>query len=544
MEEQELEQIRSINHHLRQAIEQVGEGVLIVDGDFSADVRGPRIVYANRAVGLLTEYHPAELIGQPLGLVYDPDNLEHLLARLAAVLKAGRTFEMEKNCVLKEGRQEPFIWTIRGMKDEEGRAVSFVLTLRPVPLALEKVIAGLPAGEQKIVTEDDPELLIEEKLEQSRVESLAMLAGGIAHDFNNELTAITSNLSLTRLETQEGTEIRQRIEDSLEACDNAQSLAQQILDFTKGRTPMVQVVRPGKLLKKVSKLTLMGSLVRSELKISEGIWGVEADERQLRQVLSNLMINARQAMPDGGVVQANLENIEIEVDSVPGLSAGRYVLTTVRDRGCGIAPENLEKIFEPYFTTKETGSGIGLATCRAIIQRHGGTITVKSSLNAGTEFKVYLPACRAGKEREEKKAAAGRREGGDQELIEGQGCVLVVDDQDAVRQSAQRLLEKLGYRTIAAADGQQAIDLYRQQARTTEPVSAVLLDMTLPGGLDGDEVKDEIRRMDGAARVIATSGWFDDGAENQLMQEGYVGVLPKPYAVEKLSQTMHEALRV
>jgi CheY-like chemotaxis protein len=342
--------------------------------------------------------------------------------------------------------------------------------------------------------------------------------------------------------------VRQRIDDSLEACKNAQSLAQQILDFTKGRTPLVQVVRPGKLLRKVSKLAMMGSLVRSELSIPEGIWGVEADERQLRQVLSNLLINACQAMPDGGVVQTGVENVELGESEVGELPAGRYVLTTVRDRGNGIPEENLKKIFDPYFTTKKTGSGIGLATCLAIAHRHGGTITVESSLNAGTEFKVYLPACGAEREaasmrQEEDQSTGNRSRNRKQQVIAGQGCVLVVDDQDAVRQSAQRLLEKLGYRTIAAADGQQAIELYRQHARTAEPVSAVLLDMTLPGGLDGEEVKDEIRRMDGSARVIATSGWFDDGAENQLLNQGYVGVLPKPYAVEELSQTMHEALR-
>ncbi|MFK5922088.1 MAG: ATP-binding protein [Verrucomicrobiota bacterium] len=534
-------------------MKQIGEGVLIVDAGFSGNVLGPRIIYANRAAGMLTGYHPAELTGQLLGVVYDPDNLAHLLTRLQAVMKAGRTFEMEKDVVAKDGERELFRWTVCGLSDDSGQPLSFVLTLRPVPVvsvesvALESIAAELPISseaDEEEARRNDAEQVLEESLEQSRVESLAMLAGGIAHDFNNELTAITSNLSLTRLETQEGTEIRQRIDDSLEACDNAQSLAQQILDFTKGRTPLVKVVRPGKLLQKVVKLVMMGSLVRSELNIPEGIWGVEADERQLRQVMSNLMINACQAMPDGGVVQANIGNVELGEEGVAGLAAGRYVLTTVRDRGCGIAEENLEKIFEPYFTTKKTGTGIGLATCLAIVQRHGGTITVESSLNAGTEFKVYLPACCAEKERASGvESTAGREEGRKEQVISGQGCVLVVDDQDAVRQSAQRLLEKLGYRTIAAADGQEAIDLYRQHARTAEPVSAVLLDMTLPGGLDGEEVKDEIRRMDGSARVIATSGWFDDGAENQLLNQGYVGVLPKPYAVEELSQTMHEALR-
>ena len=235
MQEEELVQIRSINHHLRQAIEQVSEGVLIVDGDFSVDPAGPRIIYANRSAGVLTGHHPAELAGQALSCIYDPENLDHLIARMGAVLKAERTFEMNKNCVRKGGDSSLFRWTIRGMNDESGSPVSFVMTLRP---AVEMPVLDELSEE---VLEEEGERLIEESLEQSRVESLAMLAGGIAHDFNNELTAITSNLSLTRLETQEGTEIRQHIDDSLEACDNAQSLAQQILDFTKGRTPMVKV---------------------------------------------------------------------------------------------------------------------------------------------------------------------------------------------------------------------------------------------------------------------------------------------------------------
>lgn len=558
-----LEHIKSINHHLRHALEQIADGVLIVEATSRLPL-GPKIVFANRATAAWTGYEKEDLIGQPVGMLYEPERLEALVQRLPRVAEAGRSFETTKDLVKKDQSRLKCRWTISAVTNKAGEAVNFILTLSQLPVGDSEEMPESIAEESSQPAESEDQQ-IEEGLEKSRVESLALLAGGIAHDFNNVLQTILSNLSLAKLETSPQSPGRQQIEDAIEATQSAQSLAQQILDFTKGRQPMVQVANLGDVIKQVAKLSTMGSKIRCDITTPEGIWGVEVDLRQIRQVIHNLMINACQSMPGGGVVQASVENVNVPGGNQLNLAAGPYAVLRVRDRGCGIPREKLARIFEPYYTTKKNGTGIGLATCRAIVQRHHGTMTVASKVNAGTEFTVFLPACvfeedtesepvavaGAGSRRAEPEAQpAPAGSNGDKTgiqhyegLIPGEGRVLVVDDQDNVREAAERLLNKLGYETIPATNGQEAVNLYRRHAHSTDPINAVLLDMTLPGGLSGFEVMEEIRKLDQNARVIATSGFFDDDAEDQFRRDGYVGILPKPYPFEKLSQKLAEAVQ-
>jgi PAS domain S-box-containing protein len=612
-----FDRVRAVNHHLRLIADQVGEGAVIVEAEAGRGV-GPRIVFANRAAGVLTGRKADDLVGEQLGVIYEPDELAHLVSRLPAVAKGNKTYQMEKGAVLADGSVVPFRWSVRPVRDERGQTVNFLLTLRPreddSAAALSSVEGGGSEGGSGKAVEsgsgaEEDERQLAARLEKCRIESLAQLAGGIAHDFNNVLTSIFSHLSLAKLASAPDGEVRAHIVDALEASQNAQSLAQQILDFTKGKLQNNQLVDMGKVVQQAAKLSTMGSKVRYDVQIAEEVWGVEGDLGQVRQVIHNFLINAGQAMPEGGVVQAMVRNVVVdEQHPVGDLPPGGYVMAGVRDRGCGISQENLERIFEPYFTTKETGSGIGLATCRTIAQRHKGCITVKSKLEAYSEFRLYLPACLIEADNDtgpihpaEARAESGEGgagiaeaegkgnledfpraeenaerisrpklrgetgtgvpspilpplystttdgQGGQQvppadAVIRGQGRVLVVDDQDDVRIAASLLLERLGYRTVAASDGQSAVRTYRQQLETDDPISAVLLDMTLPGGLSGDEVMEEVLKLDPQARVIATSGWFDEDAEERFQLDGYVGILPKPYAVESLSQKLHEAL--
>jgi len=556
--EQQVDRVRSINHHLRMAIEQVGEGVLIVEARSQTDREAiPRIVFANRAAGVLTGRKANSLVGEPLGVIYDPEALEHLVSRLPSVERSDKTYQMEKGALLEDGSVEKFRWSIRSVHDEQGRPVNFVMTLRPVEVELDEAVEAEAAVPEVSDDADAKEKELHAHLEKSRIESLAQLAGGIAHDFNNVLTSIFSNLSLAKLSSAPGSDVRRHIEDALEASQNAQSLAQQILDFTKGRSQSIELVDMARVVEKTAKMSMMGSQVRCDVCVDDDVWGVEADLVQIRQVIHNFFINAAQAMPDGGVVQARVKNTVVdEAHPVGDLPAGAYVKVVVRDRGCGISNDNLKRIFDPYFTTKDTGSGIGLATCRTIVQRHRGTIAVQSKLNVGSEFSLYLPACTieeatepidpaavaAGGSADQVRVGDGSVPGDASAVISGQGSVLVVDDQDDVRLSAERLLERLGYKTYSVGDGQEAVRLYQRQLQSDEPIAAVLLDMTLPGGLSGDEVMEEIRKIDSDARVIATSGWFDDDAEQRFLIDGYVGILPKPYAVESLSQKLHDAM--
>jgi CheY-like chemotaxis protein len=519
---------------------------------------------------------------------------------------------MEKDLVTREGRRRRCRWTISSVPGSDGEIANYTLTFAPLmaesPLDAPGDEGGngrgnvnrngsgcweaAPSGAAGSSKPTEPDL--EANLEKSRVESLALLAGGIAHDFNNVLQTILTSLSLAKLDHPAHSPARAHIESAVEATQNAQSLAQQILDFTKGRRAITEVANLGDLLRQVGRLSTMGSNVRCDISTPEGLWGVEVDLRQVRQVVYNIMINACQAMPSGGVIQASVENRVVSKEQASSLPPGPYVVLRIRDRGCGIAEEDLPRIFDPYYTTKENGTGIGLATCKTIIQRHRGAIEVSSKVNAGTEFQVFLPAAwidddggggggarpepvaekslvgsrpvvrsmrslgaaapvpaavgqdgltawaRPGSQR----AETGREWDGSGGRAQGRGMILVVDDQDSVREAAEKLLGRLGYRTVSASSGQEAVTIFRQHSFSSEPISAVLLDMTLPGGLSGDEVMDEIRKVDNRARVIATSGYFDDDAEERFVLDGYVGILPKPYAVERLSQKLDQAIGI
>ncbi|MEM1297602.1 MAG: ATP-binding protein, partial [Verrucomicrobiota bacterium] len=307
----------------------------------------------------------------------------------------------------------------------------------------------------------------------------------------------------------------------------------QLLGFAKGSSPKRKKQDLGQLIKRSARLATMGSNIRWDLSIASSLQSVEVDETQIVQVFSNLLINARQAMPAGGIIQIGCENVQVTPEMGLKIQPGPYVVATVRDRGTGIPEDQLSKIFEPYYTTKPEGSGLGLATCYSAVQKHEGTITVRSKIDVGTEFNIYLPAVSADVEPPVIEPPR---------IIPGDGSILVVDDQDGVRAVAVQILEKLGYDAISATDGEEALRLYMKRMHSGEPISAILMDMTLPGGMSGDETLREIRRLDPNVRSIATSGYFEEDAEMELRERGYKAMLPKPYTAEGLSVALQTVL--
>ena len=278
----------------------------------------------------------------------------------------------------------------------------------------------------------------EERLLLSKLESLGLLAGGIAHDFNNILTAILGNISLARMEAGRPDRAAEfsatRLEEAEKACQRAQALASQLLSFAKGGLPIKKVTSVAELIKESINLALSGSKARSKLVIPKDLWPVEVDEGQISQVFNNLLINADQAMPEGGTITVQAENVMVG-DELP-LPEGRYVKITVTDQGIGIPSNYLGKIFDPYFTTKQKGSGLGLATAHSIIRNNAGYITVESQVGVGTTFYVYLPAVE-GEITSAKESATAP--------IQGQGRILVMDDEEMVRNVLGVMLERLGY---------------------------------------------------------------------------------------------------
>ena len=312
--------------------------------------------------------------------------------------------------------------------------------------------AELKEANEELRTQIAEKNKIEEELFKTRhLESLGLLAGGIAHDFNNLLTAILGNISLAKFIAAKGDKIYTRLEEAEKASERAKDLTQQLLTFSKGGAPIKKVTSIGDVIKDAAGFALRGSKSKCELALSDDLWPVEVDVGQISQVVNNLAINADQAMSEGGVIKITTENVILTQDQITTLQPGRYVRISVHDCGIGISKENLAKIFTPYFTTKQRGSGLGLATSYSIVNKHDGLITVESEIGAGTTFYVYLPM--SDKE-------ISKKEHVSRATISGRGKILVMDDEEIVRVIAGDMLTHLGYDVEFANDGAEAIDLY------------------------------------------------------------------------------------
>jgi PAS domain S-box-containing protein len=373
----------------------------------------------------------------------------------------------------------------------------------------------------------------EEVLKIEKLESLGVLAGGIAHDFNNVLTPILANISIAKHYGDLDDDIAEMLTDAEKASLHAKSLTQQLLTFSKGGGLVKKSASVSKLLEDASKFALSGSNVRYECSIPEPLWPVEMDEGQITQVIHNMIINADQAMPGGGTVKIRAENVATGPEDSFPLKKGKYVRISIADQGVGIPEKQLPKIFDPFYTTKEKGSGLGLSTSFTIVDRHDGTIQVESHKGVGTTFHIYLPASEKDRSIEQQEWKRTKT---------GQGRVLLVDDQEAVRKVAGRILERLGYEVEFARDGAEGIKLYEGAMKRKQPFDMVILDLTIPGGMGGRETIQELKKMDPGASVIVSSGYSDDPIMSDYKEYGVSGVVTKPYRIDDLAEAINMAM--
>ncbi|OHD57614.1 MAG: hypothetical protein A2Y33_06150 [Spirochaetes bacterium GWF1_51_8] len=380
------------------------------------------------------------------------------------------------------------------------------------------VIVFRDIGEQK--------RLEEEMRKRDKLESLGILAGGIAHDFNNYLTAILGNISLAKYIAQNDAHLVELLQDAEKGVFRSRELTLQLLTFSKGGQP---VKRPGDLGRTVSetvRFSLRGTSVNYNFDIPESLPLAEYDEGQISQVFNNLSINSVQAMPDGGTVFVKMETVSPENTPLVNPEASKYVAITFSDNGPGIPKENLEKIFDPFFTTKASGSGIGLTTVFSIIKRHGGMIEAGSEKGRGAQFKIYLPA-------EESQSFGTTDEDG--KIFTGEGRVLVMDDEPGVLKTSVAILKTLGYRAQGFPNGEELIEEYRQSFVTGGRIKAVILDLTIPGGIGGEEVLTKLKRIDPGVTAIVASGYSNSPVMSDYRKFGFAGMLAKPYRAEELS---------
>ena len=390
----------------------------------------------------------------------------------------------------------------------------------------------VPCGEDKILSIirdiTERKQMEAELINARKLESLGTLAGGIAHDFNNILAAILGNVSYARIYAEEGSELYKLLVEAEAACLRAQGLTHQLLTFSRGGKPVKDVIRIGEMLRDATKFALHGSNVSCRFQIAKDLWPVEVDRGQIDQVLNNLVINADQAMADGGQLQVRAENVELKQGEVPSLKAGRYVKVEVEDEGGGIPGEHLEKIFDPYFTTKQKGRGLGLASAYSIVKKHSGSIQAVSELGRGTTFIVYFPASKE----EPKEKMMG------EDVITGEGRVLLMDDEEIIRQMAARLIGKLGYEVVTALDGKEAVEKYKKAQRAGRPFGVVILDLTVKGGMGGEEALERLKGIDPEVKAIVSSGYSSDSVMSDYKAAGFAGMIAKPYSLAKISQVL------
>jgi two-component system, cell cycle sensor histidine kinase and response regulator CckA len=395
------------------------------------------------------------------------------------------------------------------------------------------MIAGTKRSVASLVDISDKKKIEEEYLKVEKLESLGILAGGIAHDFNNILTAILGNISLAKIFAQD--KVRSRLEEAEKASAKARDLTQQLLSFARAGAPVKKTLSLPELIRESTAFALSGSNVRCEFSIPDGLWLVDVDEGQISRVITNLVINADQAMPQGGTIQVSAENTAFWAPEHPGLPLrpGKYVKIAVRDEGAGIPREHLSKIFDPYFSTKVKGTGLGLATAFSIINKHGGYITVDSEQGNGSIFHFYLPTS---------KQQVAEISDMKKRTLSGKGRVLVMEDGDEVRRVLGEMLEHLGYYVDSVRNGAEVLQAYRQSRELGRRYDLVIMDLTIPGGMGGRETIKQLLELDPKARAIVSSGYSNDPVMADFADYGFTGFISKPYKIEELSDLLKKTI--
>ena len=509
--EAEKERLVLAKARLAVTVETISDGVVTVDMSGS-------VLLMNDAAQSLSAMQESDLAGLPVGAVFGALGLpaQTYQAALQRVLGEGQAVQLRNDgpgCA-----PAPRLVEITGTptRDGEGDVAGAVWVLRDV---------------------SDAARLEHERSKAARLESLGVLAGGLAHDFNNILIGVVGNLSLAQTMVRPGDEaLRARLTHAEAACVRARGVTNQLLTFAKGGAPVKTTASVRDLAVECTRFALSGSSVAPRFAVDPELWAADVDTVQIGQVVHNLVLNALQAMPRGGVVDVMLQNVEVTpAEPRPGvaLMPGQYVCLTVEDNGPGIGAEHLSHIFDPYFTTKGKGSGLGLAISYSIVRAHGGAIAVESEAGRGSRFSVYLPAsahmlpAKVSGRVETSQTCTGR--------------ILLMDDDAEVAEVAHDMLESLGYATQVAPSGRHAIDMFREAESRGEPFDAVILDLTVPGGMGGGEAVPHIKDIRPDVPVVVTSGYADDSVLARFRDYGFDGVLPKPFAIPDLRRALEEA---
>ena len=379
----------------------------------------------------------------------------------------------------------------------------------------------------------------DELLNAKNLEAIGVLAGGIAHDFNNMLFVIMGNINMAQLKIEEDHQAQRHLIEAEKACLRAKDLTQKFITFSSGGSPVKRHISMRDLVSSVASLVLSGSITSSEIKAPTDLWEVEVDENQMRQVFTSLLENAGEAMSRGGVISISAENVEISEMGAEGIdpNAGRYVKVVISDEGMGIPEENMPNIFDPYFSTKYRGSrkgmGFGLTIAHSVMKKHNGHIKVESIPGKGTTVSVLIPASAQD---------GGAPAAGPPHARAARKRILVMEDEEMLRDLIQTMLEHLGYEVNIAMDGEGAVELYSETLEADRDFDAVILDLTVKVGMDGREAVRKLLYLNPKLRVIVSSGNASDPIMHDYTNYGFCDVLKKPYDLEDLQAALGRVL--
>jgi two-component system, cell cycle sensor histidine kinase and response regulator CckA len=499
--------ISAERERLAVTLRSIGDGVITTDTHGSIEIM-------NGVAEELCGWKQDEVRGKPLTSVFNIINANTRLPHenpVEKVLRTGEIIELANHThiISRFGIERIIADSAAPIRDRNNNIIGVVLVFRDIT---------------------EKQKLLETSQRNQKLESLGILAGGIAHDFNNMMGGIFGYIDLAIGESQDG-KVTQYLSKAINTMERARGLTQQLLTFARGGAPAQKTTSLTPLIQETSQFALSGSNVSGRYDLAQDLWPCIIDKEQICQVMDNITINAQQAMPAGGTVEIAAKNISFGENEHPILQKGNYVKVSIKDHGIGISKKLLPNIFDPFFTTKPKGHGLGLATCYSIINRHGGAIEVESELDQGSTFHLYLPASTEPISFPEGKPEKGHR---------GSGTVLVMDDEEVIRETIGDMLVSLGYTVVSKDNGQDAIDFFAAEVKADRKMAAMIFDLTIPGGVGGREAIMEIRKLDADIPVFVASGYAEDPVIANPAKYGFTASICKPFNKRELIELLNK----
>jgi PAS domain S-box-containing protein len=503
---------KEVNERYRLMMDLSGDGIMVVQDGI--------IKESNSSMVRLCGCHPESMLDSAIAEFFPFDENPEIEALAGSIgSKANKVPTQTATLVCKTGRR---------LKVE----------IKAAGCAFEKKPAIL-----WVIRDISDRLTARESLENAgKLDAIAALSGGIAHDYNNLLTAIIGNITLAQTHLNAKEKPFRLLDHALVASKTAKNLTQKLITFSKGGSPNKEIAAVDRLVRSATDFTLSGSNIKCNYTFPAGIHLIDVDQSQIGQAIHNVIMNAREAMHAGGIIDVAAANVFV-TDEVPTLMEGDYVKISVSDQGTGIPADEFDKVFEPYYSTKKRGNargtGLGLSICRSIIRKNGGDVTVASQMGVGTTIHLYLPAV-------DPKALhkiSSEKKPHEQPPIFGEGKILVMDDDPMIRELAGEILWHLGYEVEFATDGREAIAIYQKSMKSTRPFDAVILDLTVRGGMGGKDAIQKLIAIDPEVKSIVSSGYSDDPGMTDFKQYGFSGVVAKPYTLAELGEKLNQVLK-